>query len=459
MRVSVPVSVPCRAAVVHERLTRFGFRESTQARADAQNVYYYLNGAHVNFRGDNMNGLDYDSILTGTGRGDAFDTVPGFMPPSAGNLGWPGAVDNFQRLNYNVVRLHQEPAPPYILDVADEMGLMIIDESAIRGPSDQDFVAGHDNMVNHVRALVLRDRNHPSIIRWSQSNEPSLTPTDSVQFQQDLYMAIMALDPTRPVSVDAFQNTSYDTLTYPNFTTIPHYLNGFGMAANGGLAGVYTEALTVRTDRPYGQGEHIWPADNTRQGLAWFATSTMAMRAKNASDIRPYTLLSGWASVIPGVTRTSMNIEQTGNPLYGVDNLPDPWSDPVFIRIQRAFNPMLVADVDYWAANHLSNANGDWPITVPVLAKNTVVPRNLMVFNDTFAGTAVDLTWEMHTDTVTGAIASMATQALNIPLGSRMTLTIQPRTPTTGTQAFLVLRAAKAGVTVFEDTATRFTLN
>src|SRR6187401_2456229 len=39
------------------------------------------------------------------------------------------------------------------LDVADELGLMIIGETAIRGSNgDQDFVGGHDNMVGHARA-------------------------------------------------------------------------------------------------------------------------------------------------------------------------------------------------------------------------------------------------------------------------------------------------------------------
>ena len=113
---------------------RFGFREATQ-----NGEYYYLNGVRANFRGDNLQGADYDRVNNG-GKGDAYDTLPGFLPPSSGNGGWPQAVDNYQRLNYNVVRIHQEPASPYMLDVADEMGLMIIDETAIRGScSLQDF--------------------------------------------------------------------------------------------------------------------------------------------------------------------------------------------------------------------------------------------------------------------------------------------------------------------------------
>src|SRR3954447_6123798 len=129
---------------------RFGFLETTQ-----NGDYYYLNGVRVNFRGDNLQGADYDRINNG-GKGDAYDTLPGFLPPSAGNGGWPQAVDNYQRLNYNVVRIHQEPASPYMLDVADELGLMIIDETAIRGGGGQDFSAGHENTVTHGRALVLR---------------------------------------------------------------------------------------------------------------------------------------------------------------------------------------------------------------------------------------------------------------------------------------------------------------
>ena len=65
------------------------------------------------------------------------------------------------------------PATPYMLDVADERGLMIQDETAIRGSNNREnFVAGRDNMIKHLADLVKRDRNHASVIRWSQANEP-----------------------------------------------------------------------------------------------------------------------------------------------------------------------------------------------------------------------------------------------------------------------------------------------
>ena len=262
---------------------RFGFRE-----VDQKDPYYYLNGVRVNFRGDDLQGADYDRV-NNSGKGDAYDTLPGFLPPGNGNPGWPQAVDNYQRLNYNVVRIHQEPATPYMLDVADEMGLMVIDETAIRGSNNgQDFVAGHDYMVQHARDLALRDRNHPAVVRWSEANEPFGA---SEQFIQDLYNAIMAVDPSRPISVDGETPSTYPDMTQPNFNALPHYVGGLG---------VYTDQVLPQDNRPFGQGEYIWPACSTVQGFTWFATATEAMRAEDASDLRPYTLLSAWAGFVPG---------------------------------------------------------------------------------------------------------------------------------------------------------------
>lgn len=443
--------------VLQTHVVRFGFRGIEQRQADSQHAFYDLNGIRVNFRGDSLQGVDYDSINNGAGFGDAYDTFAGFLPPSPQNPGFPQAIRNYQRLNYNVIRIHQELASPYMLEVADELGQMIIDETAIRGTDGQDFVTGHDNMVRHAQALVLRDRNHPSVVRYSQSNEENLSSTDSIPFATDLYNAITALDSTRPVSADLGGNgRAYDAIVHTNFSTYGHYITGLGL---------YSDDVAARTDRPFGQGELIWPSDVTRQGMMWFATSTMSMRAKDASEIRPYTLLSAWASVIPGVTTAMMRLEPTypqrvvNPPLFGEDNLLDPWSHPTIMRIQRAFNPVLVADPAYWEPNKMSNARGDWPISVPVVARGVDLARNLLVFNDTFIGTHITVVWEVHSDAPAGPMGSSGTFAVDVPNGSRTTQAITVRTPTTGTTFYLVLRAQKDGLAVFEDTAQAFTLN
>jgi hypothetical protein len=437
------------AAAAHAVPVRFGFRQIRQVGA-----HYELNGARVNFRGDNLQGANYDSIKTAKDVSDAYDLLPGFLPPSAGNAGWPAAVDNYQRLNYNVNRIHQEPASPYMLDVADELGLMIIDETAIRGSNgDQDFIDGLSNMLAHADALVRRDRNHPAVIRWSQANEAEFESTNSTMFQLQLYQTISAADDTRPVSADSGNSGSsfagsYALITAGNFSAFEHYPGGLG---------TYTEQVTTSTTRPFGVGEYIWPKDQTVQGLTWFATATMAMRQKDASDLRPYTLLSGWASFVPGVRTTMMKLEPTypagvvSSPIYGEDNLPNPWSNPILVRIQRAMNPVAVADVAYWNANRMSNATGDWPAVIESVNRGTRLSRQLVVFNDTFAGTAVDVSWEMHQDTVTGPIADQGSMGLTIPLGQRQTVTIGVTTPTTGSTAVLVLQSSKDGRVIFRD--------
>ncbi|MBS2962060.1 RICIN domain-containing protein [Actinocrinis puniceicyclus] len=429
---------------------RFGFREFTQ-----NGSYYYLNGIRANLRGDNLQGADYDRVNNG-GVGDAYDTLPGFLPPSGTNGGWPQAVDNYQRLNYNVVRIHQEPASPYMLDVADEMGLMIIDETAIRGSNNtQDFVAGHDNMVNHARALVLRDRNHPAVIRWSQANEPTGSTFDSQQFEQDLYAAMNGNDGTRPISVDAGVGTSpnhYPNMTYANFNLVPHYLDGFGH---------YGDQVWSGTGRPTGDGEYIWPACNNKQGFEWFATSTAAKRGKDASDLRPYTLLSAWAGFVPGVKSTDFTPEEGGHPIYGADNLTDPWSNPQIQRIQAAFNPIAALDLPYWSASGVSNSNGDFPLaaSVPSYAYGSTVTRNITVFNDDFAGTSVGFTWTAHLDQPTGTVIATGTSTLTIPLGSRVTQQVTFTAPASGSRIYLVLATSKSGTTTFSDAAEYFTLS
>ena len=426
---------------------RFGFRESTQ-----NGEYFELNGVRVNHRGDNLQGADYDRIDFG-GKGDAYDTLPGFLPPSAGNPGWPQAVDNYQRLNFNVVRIHQEPASPYMLDVADELGLMIIDESGVRGGAE-DFAGGHDNMVDHVRALTLRDRNHPAVVRWSQANEPSFS-NDSEQFEQDLYAAVNGSDGTRPISVDAAPGADsagrYPNMNYANFAIFAHYLDGTGQ---------YGERVPSVPGRPDGEGEYIWPKCNTKQGFEWFATATAAKRGKGANDLRPYTLLSAWASVVPGVRSTDFTPEEGGHPVYGADNLADPWSNPQFQRVQAAFNPVAAIDLPYWSASGVSDAGGSFPLpqAVPSYAANAPVTRTVTVFNDDLAGTAVDFAWSARLDSPTGAVIASGGTTLSIPQGARVTQPVSFTAPATGSRVYLVLSTAKAGTTTFADAVEYFTL-
>ncbi len=76
--------------------------------------------------------------------------------------------------NANAVRLHAQPYPSFYLDVADEMGICVLDESGIwasDGGPKIDSEEYWEACENHIRNLVMRDRNHPSVFGWSVCNE------------------------------------------------------------------------------------------------------------------------------------------------------------------------------------------------------------------------------------------------------------------------------------------------
>ena len=74
----------------------------------------------------------------------------------------------------NAVRLHAQIHPRVFLDIADEMGILVMDETAIFGSclslNFEDEIAWK-RYEEHFDGLILRDRNHPSVFGWSFGNE------------------------------------------------------------------------------------------------------------------------------------------------------------------------------------------------------------------------------------------------------------------------------------------------
>ena len=315
-------------------------------------------------------------------------------------------------------------------------------------------------MVNHARALVLRDRNHPAVIRWSQTNEPVVgytsNPGASPEFDETLYQTIMALDTTRPISTDSAVDGTGD-LPHDNYSVFCHYKDGVYPAP-------YTESICDGpVGKPQGQTEFVWPGDNTAQGAVWFSTGSLRMRAKGASDVRPYTLPDVWASVVPGVKRTDMVIEWfypwgQQHPLYGEDNLPDPWANHHIQLIQRAFDPVAAVDSDFWNANKLSDAAGQWP-TVPGSISPGATTRALTVFNDTLDGTDLSVTWRLHIGSPEGAVTDKGTVHTDIALGTSAQVPVTFTAPNTDQKLYLELMVSKSGQGVlFHDTSTAYSI-
>jgi beta-galactosidase len=101
-------------------------------------------------------------------------------------------------MGLNMMRCSHYPPDPEFLDECDRIGLLVLDEL----PSWQ-FIGKtpewQTNAVQAVREMILRDRNHPSIILWGvRGNEASPRAEDDRELYTRTYALARELDPTRP---------------------------------------------------------------------------------------------------------------------------------------------------------------------------------------------------------------------------------------------------------------------
>ena len=110
-------------------------------------------------------------------------------------------------LNCNYARLHTYPHPGFILDIADEMGIVVAQESALHGSHQAGYESPQlwERAHAHVARMVRRDRNHASLVLWSVENEMrwalNVVP-GAKQELPELRALFNQLDPTRPAYHD-----------------------------------------------------------------------------------------------------------------------------------------------------------------------------------------------------------------------------------------------------------------
>ncbi|MDR1408652.1 MAG: membrane dipeptidase [Tannerella sp.] len=164
---------------------RFGWREWTFRGAQL-----LLNGEKIQLKGDSWH----------------FMGVPQLTRRYA--WAWFTALKD---ANANAVRFHAQIYPRFYMDVADEMGICVLAETAnwaSDGGPKLDSPLFWENSKTHLRRMVLRDRNHASIFGWSISNEnkpvilhvfnrPEWLPMQK-QAWADWLEIVQANDPTRP---------------------------------------------------------------------------------------------------------------------------------------------------------------------------------------------------------------------------------------------------------------------
>jgi beta-galactosidase len=106
---------------------------------------------------------------------------------------------------FNAIRTAHNPPSPAFLDACDRLGMLVMDEAFDcweRQKNAQDYhVYFAEWWQRDLDAMVLRDRNHPSVIFWSIGNEiPERYEPRGVEIARQLVDRIRALDPTRPIT-------------------------------------------------------------------------------------------------------------------------------------------------------------------------------------------------------------------------------------------------------------------
>jgi beta-galactosidase len=106
----------------------------------------------------------------------------------------------------NAIRLAHNPSAAELLDLTDRMGFLVIAESfdvweRKKTPLDHHLIY-EDWSEADMRALVRRDRNHPSVIMWSTGNEvgEQYTGDAGVLVAQRIHEITKDEDPTRPTA-------------------------------------------------------------------------------------------------------------------------------------------------------------------------------------------------------------------------------------------------------------------
>ena len=167
---------PVGLAFADEGCRAFGFRALS---LDAD-------GLHIDGHARPLAGVLYQPHFVGTG---------GMLPPA---VQLEAQAEAMRAAGFDLVRAHVRPAPPALLEAADRIGLLVLEEPAI-GWLDAD-PALPERLLREVDAMLERDHHHPSIVMWGLFNELS---GKAYQHGELLMGHLCGRDPSRPVLLDS----------------------------------------------------------------------------------------------------------------------------------------------------------------------------------------------------------------------------------------------------------------
>jgi len=288
-----------------ETQTSFGIRDAKFEAATG----FWLNGKNIKIKGVC---LHHD--------GGAFG--------SAVPLGvWKYRLGLLKSIGVNAIRTSHNPPAPEFLSLCDKMGFLVMEENFDTWNAKKSHAENGYNLYfndwweRDTRDMVLRDRNHPSIIIYSVGNEIHDNLDDSSGFrkykmQQNL---IHSLDETRPVTMALFR---------PALSHV--YENGFADMMDL-LGQNYRENELIAAHEKHPN----WKVIGTENGLtkdAWLALRDKPFMAGQFLWVGfDYLGESDWPSVVFG----NSLVDKTGDLREAGWQRKSWWSDTPMVYVMR----------------------------------------------------------------------------------------------------------------------------
>jgi len=238
-------------------------------------------------------------------------------------------MEILKQFGFNAVRTSHYPPVNKYLELADEYGLYIIDETGDESHATEwvsDDPGFRDMYRERVRQMVLRDRNHPCVLFWSAGNEsgegPNITEVvnegkrlDPTRFWMyggncDKHVAEDIVGPRYPIPIVHEISCGVDTTDKrPSF--MDEYLSVAGNGG-GGMDDYWRE---------------IYAHDQLLGGAIWdFVSPGLLEPVRSLEDKSPYATpvhIMGRARLVPGPTGNAIDLNVTDQwvQVYRADNV------------------------------------------------------------------------------------------------------------------------------------------
>jgi beta-galactosidase len=163
-----------------------------------------------------------------------------------------------KRFGFNAIRTAHYPNDPGLYDLADELGFYVVDEADIESHDHAHEIADDPRYLNafvdRVSRMVLRDKNHPSVIIWSLGNESDYGANHDAAAGW-----VRRHDPTRPIQYEGAAKLDWAATDDASDIACPMYAP---------LDDCVAHALSGEQTRPLIQCEYSHAMGNSNGTLA-----------------------------------------------------------------------------------------------------------------------------------------------------------------------------------------------